>query len=154
MACKLGKSWANWPLFFLPDGRQTKKQVNKAHTQQEPQLNRFHPLPAFRKNKKANINVILNIIFAYFSNPSLSLHALFFLCFSAWPKRKDLRSGRTCECESFSSFWLLAPRLAACSCIIFGRTASVGSCHLASAIRGLLGSARTTFTAGYSGALK
>jgi len=60
MACKLGKSWANWPLFFLPDGRQTKKQVNKAHTQREPQLNRPLYIPK-------NINVILNIIFAYFS---------------------------------------------------------------------------------------
>jgi len=88
MACKLGKSWANWPLFFLPDGRQTKKQVNKAHTQQEPQLNRFHPLPAFRKNKKANINVILNIIFAYFSNPSLSLPALFFVLFGLAKKKR------------------------------------------------------------------
>jgi len=109
MACKLGKSWANWPLFFLPDGRQTKKQVNKAHTQQEPQLNRFHPLPAFRKNKKANINVILNIIFAYFSNPSLSLPALFFCAFRPGQKEKICEAVAHVNASPFRPFgsWLL-----------------------------------------------
>lgn len=120
----MAESWANWPPFFLArqagkqrrPGAGRKKQLTAKAAQSPARLTRTEPqLPPLPGQR---INVILNIIFAYFSLANVPA------------ERKDLRAAAHVNASWPDCFF---PRRTSCRLQLynFGQAASVGSCHLA-----------------------